>query len=65
MMTIENFNLIESHIRNIKIGDSILFDGVLKTVGRNNIKFCPLMGKTIFGDSFNLGYKKVLKVGVK
>lgn len=45
----------------IKHGDVILHNGKEMTVSRENIKFSSFMGRTIFGDSYNLGNKKVLR----
>lgn len=53
--------LKEVHINSIKVGDVIMFNGVLRTVGKDDIKGSRLMGKTVFGDSFFLGYKLVQK----
>ena len=54
--------LKEVHINSIKVGDVIMFNGVLRTVGKDDIKGSKSMGKTVFGDSFFLGYKFVEKV---
>ena len=43
-----NYDIIETHRGNIHIGDTIVVDGVLKTVGRNNISQCPLLGRSEF-----------------
>lgn len=56
-----NYYIIETHRGNIHIGDTIVVDGVLKTVGRNNISQCPLLGRTLFGDSYNAGKVLVKK----
>lgn len=53
---------IETHISTIVAGDTIIHNGEMKTVTSTNIKFDSFMGKTLFGDSYNLGYKKVIKV---
>ncbi len=50
------------HISTITGGDTILHNGEIKTISENNIKHCGFMGKTIFGDSYNLGYKLVTKI---
>lgn len=50
------------HISTIKIGDTILHDGEVRTVGGNNIKHSGFMGISLFGDSYNLGYKLVTKI---
>lgn len=53
------------HISEIRVGDTILHNGEIKTVSGNNIKNCSFMGKTLFGDSYNLGHKLVVKVSDK
>jgi hypothetical protein len=53
-----NYETKQVDILDIKVGDTILHDGQMKTVGRENIK-SGFMGRTLFGDSYNLGYKKV------
>lgn len=50
------------HISQITSGDTIIHNGKLTTVSTNNIKIGGFMGKTLFGDSYNLGYKLVNKV---
>lgn len=50
------------HISQISVGDTIEHDGTLKTVSGNNLKKDSFMGITLFGDSYNLGTKKVKKV---
>jgi hypothetical protein len=55
------YDIVETHRSNIHIGDTIVVDGVLKTVGRNNISQCPFFGKTLFGDSYNAGQVLVKK----
>ncbi len=54
---------IESvHISNISAGDTIEHEGKLTTVCANNIKKGGFCGTTLFGDSYNSGYKPVSKV---
>jgi len=48
------------HISQIKVGDTVLHDGVIRTVCKNNINHCSFMGKSIFGDSYKLGRDKVV-----
>ena len=43
----------------IKASDLIEHDNDIRTVTKTNIKG---MGKTLFGDSYRLGYKKVKRV---
>jgi hypothetical protein len=50
------------HISQIRNGDTILHNGEVKTVSGNNIKSSKFMGKTLFGDSYNLGHKLVTKI---
>lgn len=50
------------HISQISAGDLIEHDGKLTTVSGNNIKTDSFIGRTLFGDSYNLGYKPVIKV---
>lgn len=50
------------HISRITSGDTIIHNNVLRTLCPNNIKYDMFMGITIFGDSYNLGYKFVTKV---
>jgi len=57
-----NYDIIETHISDIKGGDTILYRDVIKTVCFNNIKRGGLLGTTIFGDSFNSGYILVKKI---
>lgn len=45
------------HIKDVKVGDIIFHDGKWRTVGKKDIKEDPFMGRTIFGDSYQLGYK--------
>ena len=53
---------IETHISLIVAGDTIIHNGEMKTVTSTNIKKDSFMGKSLFGDSYNLGHKKVIKV---
>jgi hypothetical protein len=43
----------------IKAGDTIIYDGKVKTVSKNNIGKDDLLGITIFGDSFKNGNEPV------
>lgn len=47
------------HISMIRQGDTIVHDGIMRTVSGTDIKHDPCMGRTIFGDSYALGYKLV------
>lgn len=48
-------------IRDIQPADTILHEGKLRTVCRNNIGTDTFMGRTLFGDSYKSGHKKVSK----
>ena len=52
----------EMHISEIQIGDAIRHNGEVKTVSNKDLRRSEFMGITIFGDSYNLGYKKVIRV---
>jgi hypothetical protein len=56
------YDIIETHITCISVGDTVFHCGELKTVSGNNIKRCPLMGKSLFGDSYRMGTKPVKRV---
>ena len=62
-VSLENNEYIikEVDISDILAGDTIAHNGIIKTVSEKNIidKNSEL---SIFGDSYNLGYKKVKKV---
>ena len=54
--------IVSAHISTIRVGDTVLCeDGHLRTVGKNNIGFDSFVGKTLLGDSYNLGQKPVKK----
>ncbi len=55
---------IEIHIDSVKAGDTILHDGVLTTVCKKDIRTSTFMGRTVFGDSYVLGNKPVIKVNL-
>jgi hypothetical protein len=55
------FGLKNVHIETITVGDTVLVDGMLKTVGKHDIKFNSFIGTSLFGDTYNLGTKPVLK----
>lgn len=50
------------HISQIRLGDSVLHNGEVKTVCGRTLNNCPFMGISIFGDTYNLGYKLVTRV---
>jgi hypothetical protein len=54
--------IINSDIRDIRPGDTVMIHGVMKTVCMKDIKRDPLLGVTLFGDSFNMGRTQIKKV---
>ena len=60
-----NYEIVKTHIFDIQPGDTILFHGNLKTVGKANIKRDPFIGRTIFGDSYMGGRNLVDKAVIK
>lgn len=57
------FRIVPTNVSEISIGDTIKCrDGVIRTVGRNNMRHLQGIGTTIFGDSYNLGNIPVDKV---
>ena len=59
------YETIEVHISDIRVGDTIIENGHLVTIGRNNIKRGQFFGLTVRGDSYNLGARPVLKAVIK
>lgn len=55
------YEIKPTHIRKIKQGDTVMIDGEMRTVGKNNIKN-GFMGITLFGDSYRFGREPVQKV---
>ena len=45
------------HIKEVKVGDVVFHNGKWRTVGKKDIKEDAFMGRTLFGDSYQLGYK--------
>lgn len=52
----------EVHISRIKIGDTIIHDGFVKTVCKRVLKYSSFMGSTLYGDSYQLGHKLVKRI---
>lgn len=50
------------NIENVGVGDTIIHNDKMMTVCRNNITYIADIGRTLFGDSYMLGYKKVERV---
>ncbi|EQA1440362.1 hypothetical protein AT414_004226 [Escherichia coli] len=53
------YRIEKRHINDIKPGDTVLRGGELWTVTARDIKHDAFMGRTLFGDSYNLGYNPV------
>jgi hypothetical protein len=50
------------NIRCIRVGDTILHQGKTMTVSKKDIRSSIGISRTIFGDSYHLGYKPVILV---
>ena len=50
------------HISRIRIGDTVCHNNKIRTVCNRTLKYSEFMGVTLFGDSYNIGYKMVEKV---
>lgn len=60
-----NYEIVKTHVCDINPGDTILFHGELKTVGKSNIRRDKFMGTSIFGDCYMGGRKLVDKAVIK
>lgn len=58
----KNIITSEVNIHDIKPGDTVFHNGQQRTVCRNNIIDGGFMGRTLFGDSYLLGRKPVIKI---
>lgn len=58
----EPFKITKVHISEIKVGDTIIFNGKQSTVCKNNILKADFLPMSIFGDSFRSGTILVEKV---
>lgn len=59
-----NYSIVLTHIDQIKVGDVVEIDGVLKTVGKNNLKRGGFCGTTLWGDSYMGGHTLVRKAEI-
>ena len=59
------YEILETHITDIKHGDCIIENGVMVIVSGTSIKLDPFFGTTLRGDSYNGGRKPVLKAVIK
>jgi len=62
MDNIAQYKTEQVSISKIRIGDTVIHEDVVTTVGRENIKYCSFMGMTIFGDSYRSGHKLITRV---
>lgn len=49
-------------VKAITVGDTVMHQGNMRTVGKNDIKHDPLFGVLLFGDSYNLARILIEKV---
>ena len=59
------YEIVETHITDIKHGDCIIENDVMVTVSNSHIKRDPFFGTTLRGDSYNGGRKPVFKAVIK
>ena len=59
------YEIVETHITDIKHGDCIIENGAMVSVSNSHIKSDPFFGTTLRGDSYNGGRKPVLKAVIK
>ena len=57
-----NAKIEKVHIDELRPGDTIMWDGVTKTVGPKDLRKDPFYGRTVFGDSFRGGHDPVERV---
>jgi hypothetical protein len=58
------FQIKETHIADIKAGDTVLHNGHLKTVCGKNIKSDKFLGTSLFGDTYMGGRLMVKKAEI-
>lgn len=59
-----DYEIEEVHISTIQAGDTILHNGLIRTVGNVNIRHSSFMGITLFGDSYRLGNTLVKRLRI-
>jgi len=63
MIVGNDFTINYVHKDMISVGDTILCkDNKIRTIGNSNIKYSEFMGRTLWGDSYKLGYDLVKRV---
>jgi len=64
----DNIKTKDVHISTIKVGDTVVINGDMKTVGKKDLKKDKFLGTTLWGDSFKAGktpVKKVVQLGLR
>lgn len=59
------YEIVETHIADIKHGDCIIENGVMVTVSNSHIRRDQFFGTTLRGNSYNGGRNPVLKAVIK
>ena len=59
------YEIVETHIADIKHGDCIIENGAMVTVSNSHIKRDPFFGTTLRGDFYNGGRKPVIRAVIK
>ena len=55
-----NIKIVPTKKDDIMVGDTIMYNGVLVTIGNKDIKYGGFMGTSLFGDSTRVLIDKVL-----
>lgn len=50
------------HITDIRVGDTVFHDNEIRTVCASDLKKDAAIGTTLFGDSYQLGYRHVIRI---
>lgn len=63
MTTIDGIlcDLVECKVHQLRAGDTVLIDGSLRTVTGKDLKNCPFMGATLWGDCHGNTSRNVTK----
>lgn len=56
------YNVTKVSIKDITVGDTVIYQGDMRTVGKNDIKRDSLFGVLLFGDSHNLARNLIERV---
>lgn len=51
--------IVLTHKNDVKVGDTIVHHGALRTMGKESFTNDQFMGRLILGDSYRLGYEMV------